>query len=331
MTPNTDDATAVATLAGVLLDETASPEDLRSAANALHERLLSRAGLGDAAREERALPSGKALAPVDAARCATDFARTAAFLRGTLAAVEAARARGVSPVEVLYAGCGPLAPLVLPLVARLPPGSIRCTLLDVHEAAVAAARRLVGALSLSGPSIDVRTADATRFDPERDVDVLVVEALQRSLAAEPHVAIVRSLAPRLSRDGVVVPERVGVDLVLTDGAAETARLMGAGTGAPWILVGTVYELTRSTALDSLDAEGRTSPVFLTMPAEAGSRLWPMLVTSVDVFGPHRLRPYDSGITYPEIVHALGDLRAGDRVAFRYATGPRPRIVWEVSP
>ena len=64
------------------------------------------------------LESGLALAPHLAARCVLDVKRTMAFQRGAARAIEAARARFPGEtIEIVYAGTGPFAPLVRPLLS----------------------------------------------------------------------------------------------------------------------------------------------------------------------------------------------------------------------
>src|SRR5262245_4487809 len=81
-----------------------------------------------------ALDSGKALSPADAARCVLDFRRTACYLQATAAALDAALQRWPQrPLRVLYAGCGPFAPLALPLARRHSAARVEFVLVDVHE------------------------------------------------------------------------------------------------------------------------------------------------------------------------------------------------------
>src|SRR5262249_38287209 len=79
------------------------------------------------------LPAGPAISPLDAGRCLLDPRRTAIFLRGLHAAVQEAKRRFPGEViHVLYAGCGPFAPLCLPLLPLLAGQAVRFTLIDVH-------------------------------------------------------------------------------------------------------------------------------------------------------------------------------------------------------
>ncbi len=111
-------------LADVLLSPRAERGRLRAAAAELYSLFSSVVGVGDGSNhpndsEETWLASGKAISPRDAARCVLDYRRTSKFLRGLHAAVLEARERFPdAAIEILYAGCGPFAPLAVPLTGR---------------------------------------------------------------------------------------------------------------------------------------------------------------------------------------------------------------------
>jgi hypothetical protein len=324
---------ALKPLAAVLLDSSAPPVALARAASSLYALLLRSSGLEDdpAARLESRLPSGRALSPLDAARCVLDPLRTAVLLRGVDAAITAARERARGRrVGLLYAGTGPLAPLVLPLLPLVPAGSLRVTLLDVHPAAVAALRRVVERFGIGDAVADVLACDAAEWAPAPGtaIDVAVVETLQRSLSHEPQVAIVRNLVPRLAPRGVVVPESIRLELVLSDPDAEIAGgFASARAEAARVPVGTVFELSRRSAFAPLDAEGCLPPVVVTLPVPIGPGARPMIFTRIDAFGAHTLATAVSGLTVPEPLWQVPDLPAGSRLAFRYRLGSDPGLAW----
>lgn len=320
-------------LVAVLLEPSAPRDALARAAASLHGLLLRTSGLEDdpAAHRESTLPSGRALSPFDAGRCALDPVRTAVLLRGVRAAIAAARehARG-RRIEVLYAGCGPFAPLVLPLLVLEEAGDLRVTFLDVHVAAIAALRRVVERLEVGDAVADALVCDAAADEPVHGtaVDVVVVEAMQRSLGHEPQVAIVRNLVPLLAPHGVLVPESIRVDLVLSDPDVEIADgFVSARAEAARVPVGTVFELSRWSASAPLDADGFLPPVVVTLPAPIGPRARPMLFTRIDAFGAHTLATAASGLTVPEPLWRVPDLPAGSRLAFRYRLGSDPGLAW----
>jgi hypothetical protein len=199
-----------------LLDERTSYGELKGAAEELYRRLADAVELDVAAvgpdRIETGTGAGRAISPVEAAQCVLDFGRTAVFLRGVLAALHAARRRFPGTLEVVYAGTGPFATLLLPLLPRLAPPGLRVTFVDVHARSTAAVRSLVDALGVSHRVAGVVTADAAAYRHGSPIHVAIAETMQRALENEPQVAVSRSLAAQLAPGGILVPERISVHL-----------------------------------------------------------------------------------------------------------------------
>src|SRR5437868_2591262 len=137
-------------LTAILLGS-ADASRIDEAAAQLHGLLARIAGLDEsaaamAASSSTALACGLAISPLDAALCIADGPRTSKLLRGVVAAVEAAQARWPGEaIEVLYAGCGPFAALVVPVARRFDARRVRFTLLDVHARSLECARTIVEA------------------------------------------------------------------------------------------------------------------------------------------------------------------------------------------
>jgi hypothetical protein len=316
--------------ATVLLDRRAGPIDLHRAAHELYAVLAVLAGVREDSRERAEirpirLQSGVALAPRDAARSVLDFMRTARMLQGVEAAVAAARVRFGSPVEVLYAGCGPFAPLALPVAARLGPEAARFTLMDVHDRSVEMARATTEALGLGGCVRAFLHADATVWtSPGPAPHLIVAEALERALEREPQVAIMANLAPQLAPGGFVVPERISVEACLADARREVLPIDDPRPARLRLPLGTVFVLTAESAR-TLGAQGVPEVVLPVGAIAADGPTDLMLRTIVTAFGDTALEEYESGITYPAFVSHMGKVRAGTRLRFRYDAGPDPRF------
>ena len=289
-------------VAGTLLNESATREELDRAASELLDFLASIAPCTGA--EAIPLVCGTAIAPADAARCTKDGLRTAMFLRGALAAIEEAQRRFAGEcIEVVYAGTGPYAPLAVPLMPRFSPGEVRFMLIDIHPSAVAALRGVIAHFGLEPLVRATIAADATSYQHPSNFHVLICETMQRALTVEPHVAITRHLASQLHERGVVVPQRVSVDLVVGQ------------------RVGSAVELTLETARD---AQYWSQPRVLRMPAVT-PHAPATLATAITTFGPHELREYDSGLTHPEILWDLANWEEGEEVELWYESSARPGI------
>ncbi|TMJ05994.1 MAG: hypothetical protein E6G97_01530 [Alphaproteobacteria bacterium] len=300
-----------------------------AASRELHDLLARETGLdGDkiagAHEADIMLPSGKAIAPRSAAACLLDAARTVAFLRGTEAALRTVLARFPQrPVEMLYAGCGPFAPFALMLATRFGPAQVRATLLDVNPSSLGCARALFETFGLTDFVRAYVCADAATYVWPRELPlhVVLVEAMQRALEHEPQVAISLNLAPQLTAGGILVPERIAVDLCLYDPAREFAAADSGDLSEARrirVCLGTVLELTADSARALARATEYPAPV-LDVPAET-RHLPAMLRTAITAFGHHSIGEYASGLTNPFPLNGLAGAR---RIRTRYAGGPHP--------
>jgi hypothetical protein len=310
------------------------PGALREAAIRLYSFFSHVTGLDDGPERpedsyDTLLPSGKALSLRDAARCVLDYARTSAFLKGIYAAVRQAQQRFPGgPVMILYAGCGPFAPLALPLATQFGPGEIQFTLLDINPMSLESARRAFQSLGLGRYVRDYVQGDASAYvypSPE-PLHMVVTETMQRALEKETQVAVTANLAPQLCRGGILIPGKITVDAHLCDLSKEFAMSADAADGArppqradrKRINLGRVFELTAENA-------GGLPPVLVDIPEGMSEGLQLMLSTTVTVFDSVALGEYDSSITLPV---RLRDVKVGGprtRIEFSYALGSSPGL------
>ncbi len=314
-----DASARLAPVARTLLDPATDLGEACAAAQALFDLCCEHGDFdgSPAARAEDGsrLPGGLAISPLAAARCILDFARTRVFLRGVAAAIDAARAHFGQPVDVLYAGCGPFAPLFFPLTTELPRGAARFTLLDAHQGAIACVRRLARAFEAEAWLSSAETADACAWRAPRAPHVIVAELMQAGLAREPQVAATRALAPQLAPGGRFVPEEITLSLCLAD----LSREFGLAPSPARVPLGDVMRL-RADALPARNVGAR-----LVAPPYDGPPLPLLLLTRVRVFGALELRECDSGVTYPQLLGAVGRVPPGAILELRYIESDDPRV------
>lgn len=325
-------------IAGELLNACANEERFRAAAAELYSLCSSITGLNEGSTasedsESATLPSGQAIAPLDAARCVLDHERTAKFVRGIHAAIRAAQRKFPhGAIELVYAGCGPFAPLVLPLTALFDASQIQFTLLDVHEKSLQAAQKIFDALGLPRFVRQYVRGDAASYKHAGPpVHIVVVEAMQAALEKEPQVAMTMNLAPQISAGGFLVPQKIAIDACLCNAQEEFADGPVAGFGSVScnagrnrIHLGRVLELTAESGRELFNKRSLAVPNGLA----GGYNL--MLLTSIEVFDSITIDESRSGLTCPRILFDLGLLREGMTVEMSYEVGVRPGLKCELS-
>ena len=303
----------------------------------LHRLFCDISGLGGNTVDPRdglAIPlsAGSAISPLDAGRCLLDARRTIAYLRGVYDAIQEAQQRFPGEViHVLYAGCGPFAPLCLPLLPLLPGETVHFTLLDVHARAIESVETILAALQLK-TKVDCVICDATSYrNPDsRPLHVLVSETMQQALEKEPQVAILMNTAPQLTVGGLMVPEMIAVDAVLTDlsqelGGNGVVTEPSADALKPWsgrIPLGRILEIDRERACawSVAGVSSHLPPTRMALPSVIPAQYSLVLATTIRTFGPLVLREYESGLTNPLMLHGW---RGGEDLEFTYRLGKRP--------
>ena len=307
-----------------------TPGNLFRATEELYRLLVSASGLEEqnpAALHHLWLPEGKALGPVWAARCLLDYQRTRAFLRGVFSAIEAARLRFPhTQIHVLYAGCGPFASLVLPLIPLLKRGSVAFTMLEVSPVSVEYLQKTVATFQISDWIRRIVVADATTYqcDPRQPVHIIIGEMLQAALQREPQVAATRQLAPQLMPGGFFIPEYITVQVGLLHPLRNQERMMSLETPdeAAFILLEPAFELSLGTAGNLQTNDFPEIEVEIPAGHDPGFRQI-ALFTHIQVFAEETIAMWESSLTEPLVIMPQTLENPVERIGFRYQTGNDP--------
>lgn len=301
-----------------LLDPACERDEQIAIASAWLEDWLALLGVdpkaSDGFTDDLLLPSGVAIAPSTAAACLTDFFRTTQFLRAMDVALQTMQARFPDQtIEVLEAGCGPLAPLSLPFAVRYPTAPLRFTLLDANPLALEQARQLAAQLGVS-QVVSVMQGDAATLTLTVRPHIIVCEMIQRGLTREPQAAATLNLGRQLCEGGVFLPEEITVRAGLFDAAAR----YGEG----------------EAGVQDLGLVARLSPVGLQtaeqvqVPPHDPRRNRLCLLTRIRVDEAHVIDDFEAAITLPEPVEAppgLAEAGGWLKVGFELGASPGPRL------
>ncbi len=295
--------------------------ELNDAASNLHPLLANISGINNDASDSLsiALPFGEALSPLDAARCVSDAARTSKFFRGIHAALREAQQRFPNDViEIVYAGCGPFATLVMPLATQFKADEIRITLLDIHARSLEVAQDVIERLGLTDYIRDYILTDAASYVHPRPIHMVITETMQQALSREPQLAITLNLAPQLCPRGIFIPERVTIDAYLCNPCVREDR----------IKLGRVFELAAEKAIEITSTSGNHLPAgVMALPRQIDERLKLMLATTITVFDRIVIGEYESGLTHPLYFYDFNGANGVDKIEFKYCLENNPGFKW----
>lgn len=268
-------------------------------------------------------PFGKAVSLTTAAQCAEDPERGRVFIQGIYQAIQdRLKAHPGQIVNILYAGTGPFAWLLLPLLPLFSASQIQVTLLDIHQASLDKVTKLIEHFDLADRVVESVCADATFWQPNTVVkfDVILSETMKHLLQQEPQVQIFTHLQAYLADDGVLIPQNIELDAWLecrtVQDFVETHYL------------GPLFALNLQTARLLASGDRSFLAGTLLLPDFSPSAVTLKFTTSIQVYGNSTLSEYQSQLTLPRYrrEHWLKPLSC---LAFRYEQGTHPDFVFDV--
>ena len=289
------------------------------------------------------LDSGVAINPRAAAHCITDYRRSVVFIRAVNAAIITASERFPdTPIRILYAGCGPFATLLLPLLGNFKPGELAVHLLDIHQRSVDSVRQLIADFGFDDHCINIVQADASRYQHPGTLHLIVAETMQKSLEQEPQFAITANLAPQLCPRGIYIPKKIEVQLCLAhlDREVEIFKLLNrvdhealvkAGRRYPLATVLTLLPKQAAAQLRAARPNESTGklelkPTRIEIPSVEQLEFFDaLLFTRIQVFEHYQLSDYEAEISLPRRCHELLPLKTGASCLVRYQLGNYPRF------
>jgi hypothetical protein len=267
------------------------------------------------------LSTGKAISPGQAAFCLLDIQRTAVFMRGIHKAILKLKNEAEGPVHILYAGCGPYATLLTPLITQFDPQEVRFHLLDINQASLDAVKKLYSHLNATAYIEQLICADAAKFQISAPLHLVICEAMQRALKKEPQVAIMQNLIPQLSPRSVFIPEEIRITAMLVNGDLEVAAKLEPATNPGRIHLGEVYNISRQNCCHH-------PAVILQMPEMVIGNDELSLFTALKVFEDERLEHGECSLTVPLPLANIASL-LGRQVRLEYIISGDPGFKLQV--
>lgn len=321
---NTNFIDMIQRAARMIIDEPDNLGGIYKVIHELHAVYAEQSGVsaGDIIDDDIMLPSGKAVSTIKAAHCLLEFQRTAVFVRGIYKAVCKLKADfPLETIHILYAGCGPYATLVTPLVALFSPSEITFTFLDINQVSLDAVKRMYDRQSLSEYIKAYICADATTYKiPEgTTVHLAVSETMLNALMKEPQVAVMQNLMPQLPHMALFVPAKITVSANLLDAKEEQRSITTAGILPLRMSLGDVYIISRTQY-------ATPQPVTFRIPDEVDDFKTIYLHTRIETYGDEVLTDYQCSLTNPKKITSVGDME-GKHITFNYLNGETPGFTY----
>jgi len=258
---------------------------------------------------------GKAIAPSVAAHCLLEMKRTAIFHRGIYKAIREKQAEKTGKtITILYAGTGPYATLITPLLTLFNRGDVLVDLLEINPVSLNSAINVLKGLNLEQFIGSVYLDDATSFIVEKPYDIMISETMQAALKKEPQVSIMNNLISQTDKGTIFIPEEIIVSASLRSASRTTADK----TGHEDILLGNLFIIDKNN-YNPLNLKGSTT---LPQAPQYYSQL--MLNTTITVFDDYLLNANDSTLNVPVKVCELATDNT-QLLHYWYETGETPGI------
>jgi hypothetical protein len=344
---------SLAKISHVILDESSSRQSLHCALDEFAQLCSQITNITpnptfDAWAEDTFLEQGVAINPQAAAYCIKDYQRSITFIRGVHAAIFTKLTNSTdSPISILYAGCGPFATLLIPLLGKyLNDGvhlsQLNISLLDIHQASLDSVSLLLNYFGISTNNITLIRANACTYQHPSLLNLIIAETMQKSLEQEPQFTVTANLAPQLHDNGIFIPEKIVVKLCLAQWKIERSFVeQGVQINHEDLVklkkrfpLGTILSLQPQLAATQLK-NAQQHPDTKKLALKTAHIQVPdipqlnnfdaLFLTYIQVFKHYQLNDYESEITLPLKCQALSVLKPKTSYNVSYQLGSYPEF------
>ncbi len=144
----------------------------------------------------------------DAIRCLFDVERTSAFIKAIVQAARSLKQLGTNHLTAVEAGCG----TGILALAMAYAGVEQVFGVEINPATARTTKNFLEVFGMAD-RLQIIQGDATNFDPQGPVDIIVSENMHTGLFFEPQFQIISNLRRFLRRGGIILPH--GVKLSFT--------------------------------------------------------------------------------------------------------------------
>lgn len=284
---------------------------------------------------EALIKGGIALSSLGAADCVDDYLRTVFFIKGVYKAlIQLSKDFPDRTINILYAGCGPYATLILPLLPLFDKERINVILLDINDSSLESVHTILSVIGLDDYQLQLVETDATTYTkPENfSIDLAISETMHYALTSEPQVAITRNIVSQLPAHGILIPQEIRIDLAYTffdhEPSLKNAKqeVKGHKEMQPYphnVFVDRLFTINKEL-FGSVIHNSKIESNFYDLPANFDNNPDICIFTELKIFDNIELKTAESYITNPYCVVSLYSINdySGIQLVYDFSEMPK---------
>ncbi|MEL6557850.1 MAG: hypothetical protein AAFQ94_06665 [Bacteroidota bacterium] len=293
------------------------------------EELDNETGRGDIA-----FTNGKAIGTFWAALCLDDLIRTRGFIKGIDLAIQE-KLKDQKPLHILYAGTGPYATLLLPLMLKYAQNNFKYTFIEINPLSLQVLKQVISKIGFHDFDITYIQEDASTYQIDRDnqPDIIISETMQRALQKEQQVPIFLNLMDQAKADTVFIPEKIELLVGLTNDGFDFNNQQPED----FQKVGKLFEMSKASLLPKnrwIDEQNgefvfqKTAVRIGEDQLENAHHLF--LITEIQTYGEERIIVNESGLTVPTYLQSINENQSKDLfIESQYMISDEPRLNYRI--
>ncbi|NJM79961.1 MAG: hypothetical protein HC854_10665 [Flavobacterium sp.] len=246
--------------------------------------------------------------------CLDDILRTKQFIKGIFKAIATLQKKQQKPIHILYAGTGPYATLLLPVLATYSAQEVIVTLVEINKESFNSMKSIIHKLDFENHVVHFKNEDATtmKLDSTPKIDIILSETLQCGLVKEQQVPITLNLLHQVEDSVILIPEMLALDVCLFNHNSFTNRNENTKEGNYLQVLDRLIEINNSSnEAFKLNTDSTVTTILSEKkikinPSDATTFDALVLVTRMTIFQDITIDLNQSGLTVPIIIDVLSN-------------------------